>query len=328
MHLPWVGLLGGSEQVLRHLLVRSPWEDFNGLADVFRFAPEFYGSEWATWSPLLVAAVPLLLGRGERLRMALTGGSLALVGFLLAWCSQNDWLSDLTRRDVMVAEGSMVLAAVGVCWCAALGPSAIQLDGPRASSLLRRGCVLTGAASLAVASAVLLLESANGRWGAPTNDLRVSLSLLDDRDIGPSYRVLWLGAPEVLPLAGWPIGQDGLYAATSVRGHPDIRHQWVGAPADSDQELLNAVAIGLSGNTVRMGRLLAPFGIRYLAVVERSAPSFQAVSTVPWGLVSSKAWVRSWTLGPLRRTPRYVFYLTSRGCRVGHSRGTGSISRA
>ena len=56
----------------------------------------------------------------------------------------------------------------------------------------------------------------------------VSLSLLDDRDIGPSS--LWLGAPEVLPLAGWPIGQDGLYAATSVRGHPDIRHQWVGAP--------------------------------------------------------------------------------------------------
>ena len=283
MHLPWVGLLGGSEQVLSHLLVRSPWEDPDGLADVLRFAPEFYGSAWATWSPLLVAAVPLLLGRGERLRMALTGGSLALVGFLLAWCSQNDWLSDLTRRDVMVAEGSMVLAAVGVCWCAALGPSAIRLDGPRASSLFRRGCVLTGAASLAVASAVLLLESANGRWGAPTNDLRVSLSLLDDRDIGPSYRVLWLGAPEVLPLAGWPIGQDGLYAATSVRGHPDIRHQWVGAPADSDQELLNAVAIGLSGNTVRMGRLLAPFGIRYIAVVERSAPSFSSGIDRPVG---------------------------------------------
>ena len=137
---------------------------------------------------MLVAAVPLLLGRGERLRMALTGGSLALVGFLLAWCSQNDWLSDLTRRDVMVAEGSMVLAAVGVCWCAALGPSAIRLDGPQASSLFRRGCVLTGAASLAVASAVLLLESPM-EGGERRLMTYVSLSLLDD-DIGPSYRVL------------------------------------------------------------------------------------------------------------------------------------------
>tara|TARA_Y100001970_G_scaffold145093_2_gene178260 strand:- start:6994 stop:10089 length:3096 start_codon:yes stop_codon:yes gene_type:complete len=283
MHLPWVGVLGGSDEVLSHLLMRSPSEDFDGLADLLRFAPGFYGSEWAAWCPLLVAVVPLLLGRGERLRMALTAGSVALAGFFLAWCSGNGWLTDLVRRDVMVAEGSMVLAAVGVCWCAALGPSALRLDGARASSVLRQGCVVLGAGSLLVASAVLLLESANGRWGSPTNDLRVSLSLLDDRDIGPSYRVLWLGAPEVLPLSGWPVGEDGLYAATSVRGHPDVRHQWVGAPTGAHQQLLNAVEIGLSGNTVRMGRLLAPFGIRYVAVVERSTPSFSSGTDRPVG---------------------------------------------
>ena len=303
MHLPWVGLLGGSEEVLSHLLVRSPSENFDGLSDLLRFAPGRYGSEWAAWSPLLVAAVPLLLGRGERLRMALTGGSVALVGFFLAWCSEKDWLSELARRDVMVAEGSMVLAAVGLCWCAALGPSAIRFDGARASSVVRRGCVLLGAGSLAVASAVFLLESANGRWGSPTNDLRVSLSLLDDRDIGPSYRVLWLGAPEVLPLAGWPTGEDGLYVATSVRGHPDIRHQWVGAPAESDQELLNAVEIGLSGNTVRMGRLLAPFGIRYVAVVERSTPSFSSGIDRPVGPLVRQSLGSQLDLRPLAADP-------------------------
>ena len=78
MHsLGWTS--SGSEQVPSHLLVRSPWEDPDGLADVLRFALEFYGSGYM--SPLLVAAVPLLLGRGERLRMALTGGLLPLSDF-------------------------------------------------------------------------------------------------------------------------------------------------------------------------------------------------------------------------------------------------------
>lgn len=274
MHFPWVAVLGDRDAVLGHLLVRSPAQDFDGLADLLRFAPDLYGAAWTSWCPLFVALVPLLVGRGERFRLALTAGCVALVGFSLAWSSDKGWLTDLTGQDVLVSDGSLVLAAVGVCWCAAVGPSALRLDSSRTVSAVRRGAVLVGAGSLIVTTSVLLIESADGRWGSPTNDLRVSLSLLDDRDIGPSYRVLWLGAPEVLPLTGWPVGEDGLYAGTSVRGHPDIRHQWAGATTDAQAQLLNAVEIGLSGNTTRMGRLLAPFGIRYVAVVERSTPSF------------------------------------------------------
>ena len=274
MHLPWVAVLGDLDALWEYLLVRSPSEHSAELSDLLRFSPGAYGNDLVTWCPMFVAVLPLLLGRGNRLRLAIMAGAVAFLGYALAWTSHRGWLTDLLGKEVLVGEGSLVLAAVGVCWCAAAGPSSIKIDGDFSSVILRRIAVTVGASSLMISSSVLLVESADGRWGAPTNDLRMTLSLLDDRDIGPSYRVLWLGDQEVLPLEGWAVGNEGLHAGTSVRGHPDIRHQWVGALTDGHRQLIDAVEIGLSGNTTRMGRLLAPFGIRYVAVVERSTPSF------------------------------------------------------
>jgi len=303
MHLPWVAVLGDSDTLLGYLLLRSPSENPAELADLLRFSPGAYGNGWMTWCPLLVAIVPLLLGRGDRLRLAMMGGAVAFSGYALAWASHRGWLADLLGREVFVGEGSLVLAAVGLCWCAAVGPSTIRIDGGFSAVILRRIAVTVGAASLMVSSGVLLIESANGRWDTPTNDLRVSLSLLDDRDIGPSYRVLWLGDQDVLPLKGWSVGDEGLHVGTSVRGHPDIRHQWVGALTDGHRQLLNAVEIGLSGNTTRMGRLLAPFGVRYVAVVERSTPSFSSGFERPIGPRTRQALGSQLDLRPLATDP-------------------------
>ncbi|HJL99069.1 MAG TPA: glycosyltransferase [Acidimicrobiales bacterium] len=303
MHLPWVAVLGDSETVMRYLLVRSPSENSAELADLLRFSPGAYGNGWVTWCPMFVAVLPLLLGRGDRLRLAVMAGVVAFSGYGLSWASHRGWLTDLLGREVLVGEGSIVLAAVGVCWCAAVGPSSIKVDGDFSPAIVRRIAVSVGAASLIISSGVFLVESADGRWGAPTNDLRVSLSLLDDRDIGPSYRVLWLGDQDVLPLKGWAVGNEGLHVGTSVRGHPDIRHQWVGALTDGQSELLNAVEIGLSGNTTRMGRLLAPFGIRYVAVVERSTPSFSSGFDRPIGPRTRQALGSQLDLRPLATDP-------------------------
>ena len=276
MHLPWVAVLGDSDTVLRYLLVRSPSQGSAELVDVLRFMPSSYGNSWMMWCPMLVATLPLLLGRGNRMRLAMTAGFLALVGYGLAWVSHRGWLTDLLGREVSIGEGALVLAGVGLCWCAAVGPSVVSSDRDLAPVIVRRVVITAATASLMLSSLTLLVASADGRWKTPTNDLTISLSLLDDRDIGPSYRVLWLGDQAVLPLKGWEVGNEGLHVGTSVRGHPDIRHQWLGAKNDGHRQLLDAVEIGLSGNTTRMGRLLAPFGIRYVAVVERSTPSFSA----------------------------------------------------
>ena len=303
MHLPWVAVLGDSDTVLTYLLVRSPSQSSAELVDVLRFMPSSYGNSWMMWCPMLVATLPLLLGRGNRMRLAMTAGFLALVGYGLAWVSHRGWLTDLLGREVSIGEGALVLAGVGLCWCAAVGPSVVSSDRDLAPVIVRRVVITAATASLMLSSLTLLVASADGRWKTPTNDLTVSLSLLDDRDIGPSYRVLWLGDQAVLPLKGWEVGNEGLHVGTSVRGHPDIRHQWLGAKNDGHRQLLDAVEIGLSGNTTRMGRLLAPFGIRYVAVVERSTPSFSAGLDRPIGQRTLQAIDSQLDLRPLATDP-------------------------
>jgi len=288
---------------LRYLLVRSPAESSTDLGDILRFLPASYGNSWMMWCPLLVALLPLLLGRGNRLRLAMMAGLIAVAGFALAWVSHRGWLTDLLLREVSVGEGALVLAGVGLCWCAAVGPSAVSRDCDLVPLIVKRTVVTIAAASLMLSSLTLLVGSANGRWGTPTNDLTVSLSLLDDRDIGPSYRILWLGDPAVLPLKGWAVGDEGLYAGTSVRGHPDIRHQWGGVENSAHRQLVNAVEIGLSGNTTRMGRLLAPFGIRYVALVERSTPSFSVGLDRPIGQRTRQSIDSQLDLRPLATDP-------------------------
>ena len=230
-------------------------------------------------------------------------GCLSLLGYGLSWVSHRGWLTDLLGREVSIGEGALVLAGVGLCWCAAVGPSVVTSDRHLAPVIIRRMVVTIAAASLTLSSLTLLVGSAGGRWGTPANDLTVSLSLLDDRDIGPSYRVLWLGDQAVLPLKGSEVGSEGLRVGTSVRGHPDIRHQWIGAESDGHRQLLNAVEIGLSGNTTRMGRLLAPFGIRYVAIVERSTPSFSAGLDRPIGQRTRQAIDSQLDLRPLATDP-------------------------
>lgn len=327
MHLPWVAAMGNSDSVLRYLLVRSPAESSTDLGGILRFLPASYGNSWMMWCPLLVALLPLLLGRGNRLRLAMMAGFLAVAGYALAWVSHRGWLTDLLRREMSIGEGALVLAGVGLCWCAAVGPSAVSRDGDLVPLVVKRIVVTIAAASLMLSSLTLLVGSANGRWGTPTNDLTVSLSLLDDRDIGPSYRILWLGDQAVLPLKGWAVGDEGLYAGTSVRGHPDIRHQWGGLENDGHRQLVNAVEIGLSGNTTRMGRLLAPFGIRYVALVERSTPSFSVGLDRPIGQRTRQAIDSQLDLRPLATDPS-VTVLTNESWMSSRSQFVSSVRLA
>jgi hypothetical protein len=82
-----------------------------------------------------------------------------------------------------------------------------------------------------------------------------------------AFRVLWVGDPEALPLDGWALeGEAGVAYATSRNGPPDASDLWPGPPSDSTKAMGDAVRVARQGGTARLGRLLAPMGVRYVVV--------------------------------------------------------------
>ena len=276
IHLPWAIQFDSFDDLLTQLVGRPNTAAPVELHRLLRFETGPYGGTWFGWGPLVVAAVPLVISRDARLAWSARAWGLAAVGFGGAWVSANDWFSDAAGVPLSFAELLLVAAAVGLAWSSAAGFASFEVDVPRFAFGWRQLTIAVGAVALASAIAPMVIATADGRWKTPTNDLEVSLSLIDDRGAGPAYRVLWLGAEEVLPLDGWQVGESDLLAATTVRGYPDVRHQWAGALNSDHRRLLEAVELGLDGETGRLGRLLAPFGIQYVVAVSQGTPSFSS----------------------------------------------------
>jgi hypothetical protein len=169
----------------------------------------------------------------------------------------------------------LVPAGIGVSFAAALAVVAYEEDVAGRAFGWRQ---LTGAAAIVAFAAWILPGVAAvlpGDWDMPRTDWRQALGFLDlDENVEDgSYRVAWVGADEILPMAGWPI-EGGLVAGTSVDGSGDVRDAFVIPDDEGGQRLAEALADGMSGRTARLGRLMVPMGVRYLVVLEKATPSF------------------------------------------------------
>jgi hypothetical protein len=75
----------------------------------------------------------------------------------------------------------------------------------------------------------------------------------------------------------------------SVDGLPDARRLWPSAVPGLAAKLADDVGLAKSGMTVRLGHLLAPYGIRYIVIPTEAAPGTVAVAPHPPALVAQLA---------------------------------------
>jgi hypothetical protein len=160
-----------------------------------------------------------------------------------------------------------------------LGISALENDLRQAGFGWRQVFAAVSVTSLVLATVPFLASIASGRFDLPTTSVAESLSSLAPTTTG-GYRVLWLGDPSVVPVAGWSVA-PGLEVATSMNGLPGGATLFSPPNSGTSDVLLNAVQLALEGRTVRLGQLLAPAGVSTIVVMNASAPELEGVQSVP-----------------------------------------------
>lgn len=283
LHLPWMWTwFRGSWW--RTLVGPERGPTSFGPADLLLFDTGPTGSQLLSGALILAASVGLLFGRRWRLDWAARSWGMALTGWALAGLAAHD-VVPLPPPATM-----LVVAALGLATAGALSVVSFEADLPRYSFGWRQAVAAAAAGAVLVAMLPIAGASFNGRWGLPKSDFSKTMGFLETAAAEGGYRVAWVGHPDSLPLASWTI-DPGLSFGVSRNGLPDARDHVIG-PIDTRTALIRTALLrARDGQTDRLGRLLAPFGVRYIVVLRLNAPPFaggRMIGEVP-ALTSSLA---------------------------------------
>ncbi len=226
------------------------------------------------WGVVVAAGYSLLAGRGWRAGWAYASWTLAFVGWGAAVL--------LGRADLLAGAGAelvLVPAVLAMALATAMGAAAFEHDV--VGSDFGATQILSGVAvvALLLSIAPVGVAAANGRWYQPEGDFRRVLRLVDE---GEGFRTVWLGDPDLLPLAGWSLDEvDGVSVGVSSGLDPTVTERYHLDGGDGVDALQSAIDAALRGETTRLGRMLAPMGVRYLVAVDRAAPEPFAARETP-----------------------------------------------
>jgi GT2 family glycosyltransferase len=261
--LPWSLslVLPGSDPASAELAFRPRL----GAGALLRFHTGPAGAGALSLSLVIAAALALIVTGRARLAIAVRGWTLAATGFVLAFVSCQRWAGGPWPAP----EAPLVLAALGLALAIGAGAGAFLHELPRSSFGWRHAAVVVAGAGLLIAGSGFAGASLDGRYGLPARDWASSLSWMDTA--AGEFRVLWAGDPAVLPLVPWTL-PDGTGYGLSRDGAPDARVLWP-ISADGTTGLVgDALRDALADRTDRLGHLLAPMAVRYVAVPLRRAP--------------------------------------------------------
>ena len=265
LHFPWS---------LELLLPGATWATVVGasgaetaptLLELLRFDVGPVGASAVSIGLPLAALLPLLIGREWRFDWAVRAWSVALVLVGLTWAGGEGWLPvALPPPETMLAGAAMSLALA-----TAMGVVAFEVDLSAFGFGWRQVVAAFAGVAFLVGAIPTMLDAGNGRWYLPSGGLETTFAFLEDDD--PGFRVLWIGDPDVLPLPGYRLDDDLVYA-TSDDGLPSLTDHWPGSPGGATELIEDSLVVAGDGETNRLGRMLAPMAVRYIVIPGAAAP--------------------------------------------------------
>lgn len=267
LNLPWLidGLTGD-----------PTWDWFGGTRPHDPATPDLWsllrldtgelGGGILGWALPVAAVVPLLLARGPRWAWAVRGLSLYVASVAAVWAIGRGWAPlSAPRPEVILAVGGLGLAT-----SAAMGVAAIERDLRTYRFGWRQLVPITAVSAVVLAMLPATAAAFNGAWSTPGQDFNRQLAVQDGERT--DTRVLWIGHDDVLAAGGREFG-DGLTVAVTASREVRFIDRWGGAAQPADDLIVEALRLAIEGGTSRLGRLLAPFAIGEIIILEQAAPA-------------------------------------------------------
>jgi GT2 family glycosyltransferase len=276
LHVPWsTEYLSGDIDALALGLVSDGAGELT-VPQILRFETGPVGAGWVGFAFLVLAAIPVIVGRGWRATWAVRLWAVTVGSWGLLWLGEAGWSPvPLPAPEVILAPGAAALAMAG-----GLAALSFERDVLGKGFSWRQIGLVAGVLAVLLGVTPFLAAAGNGRWHLPRNDFGVALSFLEAQEEDAPFRVLWLGDPDVLPLSGWQLNENTAYA-TSDNGLPDVTELFPGRTDGGTEILEEALLTATRRETNRLGDLLGPMGIRYVVVPERLAPTPFATEEFP-----------------------------------------------
>ena len=285
--LPWVVGVASSGRVGWQVFgIRTPPSAPLPLSALVRFADGPIGNSPLAWGFAAAAFLPLVIARHDRFRWATRCWTVTLVFWLAAWASSRGWTGDLSLPALVLLAPAAAAAAASI----GIGIAAFEEDLRSAVFGIRQAATAVAAVAVVLGAFPMLASTFSGRWDLPETSFAQAVSWMHAEKRAGSFRVLWLGDPRALAGPSWSASSDGLAYATSIDGPPAELASWVAPDPKPAGAIVGALALAERGGTDQLGRLLAPDGIRYIAVVTSLAPVVAGVQQpqaypVPGGLL-------------------------------------------
>lgn len=284
VNLPWSSTIVGKGAWTAIVGVPPVGTHSVGISRLARF-----GVGRGTFGALaLVAYVPVvaapLVARGWRFTWAIRGAGL-VIGFGLLVV-----LDDRGSLFVRMPEPGVLLApvAVGIALAAACIVAAFQDDVVGGSFGWRQPLGLLSAVAIVVAVIPGVTAIGSGRFRMPRLTMASALEQLPGNASDGDARILWIGDPRVVPVDPWAYAPGIAYAITDAGGLR-LEDGWAGIPSGAEHDITEAIDAIRSETTLRAGRMLAPYGIRFIVVpvVDGARSTVGDPLPVPVGLLDA-----------------------------------------
>jgi GT2 family glycosyltransferase len=217
------------------------------------------------------AALPLLVGRDWRLGWAARAWAVAVTCWAVLWAQQQGHI------HMRLPEPGVVLApaAAALAFSVALGVAAIELDvrGRSWRFGFRRMVSALAVLALGAATAPVVVGAMDGWWDMPPGQFADVMRAVDAAVADEPSRVIWVGDPAVLPGGqAWEL-DDGLAYTAVEASAPGVADLWPATGLGASGRLGEALRLAAGGQTSKLGRVLAPMGVQYVAVPRALAPA-------------------------------------------------------